>query len=248
MTDKTRLRFIKSGDSALLCRLADIIDPDISRKVNKLHKALSQKNLPFVIESVPSYNGLMIYYNPLGIAGTDLESIVSDIFDELENSNPEYHARKVKLPVCYDEEFAPDIRVVCEHSGLDIAEIVNLHSSAEYLVYMIGFTPGFPYLGGLDERLHTPRRDEPRTHVDAGSVGIAGSQTGIYPLSSPGGWQIIGMTPVKLYNPESSDPFLLRPGDLISFEPVSSAGYWDLLEEIKIGNYRPIITGGDESN
>jgi len=125
----------------------------------------------------------------------------------------------VEIPVIYGNDAGPDLQVVADHAGLTPQQVVELHSSIDYVVYFIGFQPGFPYLGGLDDRLHTPRRAEPRLSVPAGSVGIGGSQTGIYPLATPGGWQLLGRTPVALFNPRQQPPTLLRPGDSVRFVP-----------------------------
>ena len=129
-----------------------------------------------------------------------------------------------EIPVCYGGEYGPDLENIAEHAGLSVEEVIKIHSSRDYLIYMLGFLPGFCYLGGLDERIHTPRLANPRIKISAGSVGIGGSQTGIYPLDSPGGWQLMGMTPVKTYDPEREVPILVEAGDYIRLYSSSSIG------------------------
>jgi len=139
----------------------------------------------------------------------------------------------VEIPVCYGGEFGPDIQFVAEHNSITTDDVVRIHSGAEYQIYMIGFTPGFPFLGGLPKKLHTPRLETPRSFVPKGSVGIANNQTGIYPLASPGGWQLIGKTPLKLFTPERSNPFIYKTGDRIKFKPISAEDYIRLAEEVE---------------
>jgi inhibitor of KinA len=136
----------------------------------------------------------------------------------------------VDIPVCYGGDFGPDLDAVSSHTGLSTEEVVAIHGEPDYLVYMIGFAPGFPYLGGMSERLASPRRESPRAKIPPGSVGIAGSQTGVYPIETPGGWQLIGRTPLRLFRPERDEPSLLRTGDRVRFQAIDRAEYGDLLE------------------
>lgn len=147
--------------------------------------------------------------------------------------------RKVyEIPVCYGGEYGPDIENIAEHAGLSVEEVIKIHSSRDYLIYMLGFLPGFCYLGGLDERIHTPRLANPRIKINAGSVGIGGSQTGIYPLDSPGGWQLMGMTPVKTYDPDREIPILVEAGDYIRFVPIDEDEYKRIRELVERGEYQ----------
>ena len=150
----------------------------------------------------------------------------------------ETRKRIFEIPVCYGGEYGPDIANIAEHAGLSEEEVIRVHSSRDYLIYMLGFLPGFTYLGGLDERLHTPRLANPRIRIPAGSVGIGGSQTGIYPLDSPGGWQLMGMTPVKTYDPSREMPILVEAGDYIRFVPVDEAEYFRIKEAVDRGEYQ----------
>ena len=150
-------------------------------------------------------------------------------------------SRVFEIPVCYGGEYGPDIENIAKHAGLTEEEVIEIHSSKDYLIYMLGFLPGFSYLGGLDERIHTPRLANPRIRIPAGSVGIGGSQTGIYPLDSPGGWQLLGMTPVKTYDPEREDPILFEAGNYIRFVPVSEEEYKQIKEQVENGTYECVI-------
>ncbi|NLG86950.1 MAG: 5-oxoprolinase subunit PxpB, partial [Firmicutes bacterium] len=142
------------------------------------------------------------------------------------------------IPVCYGGKFGPDLDYVCEHTGLSAEEVIQLHTGTDYLIYMLGFTPGFSYLGGMDERLATPRLKTPRTHIPAGSTGIAGKQTGIYPIDSPGGWQLIGRTPLKLYDPFRDPPVLLKAGNYVRFTAITEDEYEEIAAQVAAGTYK----------
>lgn len=170
-----------------------------------------------VIESIPGMNNLTVMLrNPQQTALDAIERL-QRWWEESEAIEPE--SRRVEIPVIYGGEAGPDLAEVAAIHQLTPKQVVELHAAAQYVVYFIGFQPGFPYLGGLDNRLHTPRRAEPRVVVPAGSVGIGGSQTGIYPLASPGGWQLIGRSDIPLFDPQHQPPTLLRPGDRVRFVP-----------------------------
>jgi len=217
-------RFRLSGDRALLVEYGDGIDPVINERVRAM-TALLKKNLPAGVEAVvPAYRSLSILYDPLATTPAGLAEILHAL--EADSRAAEIaKAKVIPIPVCYGGEFGPDIGVVMEHTGLREDEIVAVHASVDYPIYMIGFTPGFCYLGGLDRRLQTPRRKTPRTNLPAGSVGIAESQTGMYPVDSPGGWQIIGQTPLRLFAPARENPFLYEAGDRIRFVPIAEAEF-----------------------
>ena len=220
--DKPRIRL--SGDRAILVEYGDAIDPAVNERVRAM-AALLKRSRPEGVEAViPAYRNLSILYDPL-VTSPDqilprLRALEARLL-EIEVPTP----RIVEIPVLYGGEYGPDIGFVAEHSGLSVEEVIAIHAGTVYPIYMIGFTPGFCYLGGLDSRIHTPRRKTPRTLLPAGSVGIAEAQTGIYPVDSPGGWQIIGRTPLRLFVPERENPFLYDAGDRIRFEPVSDAEF-----------------------
>jgi KipI family sensor histidine kinase inhibitor len=182
-----------------------------------------------VVEYIPTYRSLIIIYNPSLTTPSELKEAVLGLesrLAEIEIPPPQ----TVEVSVSYGGEFGPDIDFVAQSHGLPVEEVIRIHSEPLYQIYMIGFTPGFPFLGGLPEVLHTPRLETPRTLVPAGSVGIANDQTGIYPVDSPGGWRLIGRTPLKLFDPERSNPFLLKAGDLLKFKPISLDEYHHLVE------------------
>ncbi len=212
------------GDSAVLVSFGDVIDDVVYQDVTRLAHQCEQHPFPGYVELVPAYSSLTIVYNPATI---DFDSVRAYILDLWQRSEDVSHnvGEPVVIPVCYGGEFGPDLEYVARYHGLTPSEVVELHTSGVYVVYMIGFTPGFPYLGGLSERLATPRRTEPRVVVPAGSVGIAGQQTGIYSFATPGGWQIIGRTPYRMFNPEARPPTLLHPGQQVRFEAITAEQY-----------------------
>lgn len=224
-----RARFRIAGDRGLLVEYGDAIDPAINRKVRAMAIALGQQTPQGVVEIIPTYRSLLILYDPFLTDPPQLEEALlrlEERLSEIEIPPP----KTVEIPVCYGGEFGPDLEFVAQSHGLSPEEVIRLHSEPVYQVYMIGFTPGFPFLGGLPKILHTPRRETPRTRVPAGSVGIANDQTGIYPIESPGGWQLIGRTPLKIFDPKRSNPFLLKAGDLLKFKPISPDEYRRLAE------------------
>ncbi|AIY43916.1 Allophanate hydrolase 2 subunit 1 [Collimonas arenae] len=170
---------------------------------------------PYVSDVVPGMNNLTILFDPLATDGAQLAEKLQTAWDA--DLISQKAGRKIEIPVIYGGDSGPDLEQVAIHTGLSPAEIVKRHTAAEYIVYFIGFQPGFPYLGGLDPKLATPRRSEPRLVVPAGSVGIGGSQTGIYPAASPGGWQLIGRSELQLFDPGFNPPTLLQPGDRVRF-------------------------------
>lgn len=216
--DDSYPRFQPAGDSALLVTFGEQIDLAINRRVHRLARALAGRPLPGLGEAVPGYAALLIHYDPLLLDYPILETFVRQNLSSGEVLALE--PRRVEVPVTYGGEAGPDLGFVAAHAGLSEAEVIRIHSGRDYPVYMMGFTPGFPYLGGLDPAIAAPRLSTPRTRVPAGSVGIAGEQTGVYPLDSPGGWRIIGRTALKLFDPTREPPFLLAPGDLVRFVPV----------------------------
>ncbi len=205
---------------------------EINRKVLALDQALAQKEISGIEECVPTYRSLLIRYNPLKIS---YEELVFQIRD-LENSIPqtvfkEERVKKKVIPVVYGGKYGPDLKNVAETHGLTEEEVIHIHSAKPYRVYMIGFVAGFPYLGVVDDTIATPRLKTPRIRVPAGSVGIAEKQTGIYPCEAPGGWQIIGRTPLKLFDPFKQPPTLLKPGDTVKFKPITEREFEKLKAE-----------------
>lgn len=224
-------KYLLAGDKAIVVEFGDIIDEDINRKVINLMKNIESSSLiNSIYEMIPTYRSLMIIYNPLKITFNDLINSVKNIEFNLKILDKS-EKNIIKIPVLYGNDFGPDIDTVAKHNGLSIEDVIRLHSEAEYLVYMLGFTPGFTYLGGMNSKLETPRLANPRVKIPEGSVGIAGKQTGVYPIESPGGWQLIGRTPIKLYDPKRENPILLKAGDYVKFTPITKDEFDIFLNE-----------------
>jgi inhibitor of KinA len=213
------------GDNSVIIELGEDISRGIQQKVNKVSSFLDEQSFDWVVEYVPGFTTVAVFYDPLKIKTDTLpyEKVCEELSSYLEKLDVEEGAepRVVEIPVCYGGEFGPDLEEVAERNRLTPEEVIDIHSNGEYIVYMIGFAPGFPYIGGMDERIAAPRRKNPRLKIPAGSVGIAGKQTGVYPIETPGGWQLIGKTPRKLFLPEVDTPSLLQAGDQIKFVPIA---------------------------
>jgi inhibitor of KinA len=217
-------RYLPAGDAALVVEFGDRIDEAINRRVHLLAHVLAQDPVPGLGEALPTYRSLLVHYDPLHLGYDDVARLVRDRLQEMEDvllPQP----RLVEVPTLYGGEFGPDIAFVARHNGISVEEVIRIHSGVDYPVYMLGFTPGFPYLGGVAAAIAAPRLQTPRPRVPAGSVGIAGQQTGIYPIESPGGWRIIGRTPLALFDPYRDPPALLAAGDRVRFLPISEAEY-----------------------
>jgi len=209
-------KFRLMGDRAFLVELGDSISPQTHKKVSALFTALKSRGLKGVKELVPGYRSLMVVYDPLVSLPGSLQSQIVDILNSLDEARLS-RPRIIKIPVAYGDEYGPDLEWVANYLKMTPEEVIRLHTQPTYRVYMIGFMPGYPYLGEVVDALVTPRRKTPRTRVVKGSVGIAQRQTGIYSVASPGGWQIIGRTPVKLFDPQVTPPSLLTTGDRVKF-------------------------------
>lgn len=223
------------GDAALIIDLGNVIDESLNKIIHSLFYQLKNDPLPGIVELVPGYSSLTVYYDVLSIKQmlneetTAFEWITEKIQERL--SRDEEHTGKSEdlfiVPVCYDPEYAPDLEHIAGSNGISVEEIIYLHVSATYRVYMLGFLPGFAYMGQVDEKIACSRKPQP-VNVEAGSVGIAGKQTGIYPLRSPGGWQIIGRTPLKLFDKDNSDPAFFKPGSRVRFQSITKDEYKDI--------------------
>jgi inhibitor of KinA len=219
------------GDSALLIRVAESFDDapiDVLNKVLATKRALEAAQIPGVVEFTPAYTTVALFCDPIRAidAGAPVENVFGWLEQRIRTALSEIQANRiegslVEVPVCYEQEFALDLEHVAQHAGVHWKEVVDLHCSAEYRVHCVGFTPGFPFLGGLSRRIATPRRDVPRKEIPAGSVAIGGKQTGIYPIKSPGGWNVIGRTPLQLFDPQKDPPALLRAGDRVRFRSIT---------------------------
>lgn len=229
------------GDQGLIMAFSEKIEKETFSHINHFFKYLTDTDTDWISDIVPAYTTLTVFYQPyknhkrvmdcLTAAGL-LTELYEDFLKQSHNED-EMEQDTVEIPVCYEgEAFAPDLAIVAEHNGLTPAEVIKKHTEASYLVYMLGFSPGFAYMGGLPDELHTPRKSTPRKKIMKGSVGIAGGQTGVYPQSSPGGWQIIGRTPVQLFDPANSEnPAKFRPGQLVRFKAVSPEAFAEMEED-----------------
>jgi inhibitor of KinA len=236
------IKLMNAGEQGLVIEFGARIDPEINRRVHGVASQINAAIIPGVIEVVPTYRSLLVYFDPLVITRRELAEHIGRLYAEAGPAGlAAASERVVEIPVAYGGEHGPDLEFVASHTGLSPQEVIAIHTSVPYLVYMLGFTPGFPYLGGMSERIAAPRLEQPRTAIPGGSVGIAGSQTGIYPVTSPGGWRIIGHTPVKLFDPAAAAPFLFAAGDYLQFKAVSDAEYNSIAAQAAAGEYKPVI-------
>lgn len=236
-------RILPTGDRALTVEFGNEINEQINAHLLGFIKKLKNMHIRGIEEFIPSFRSVLIHYNPGVLSYAEISKCINEVLDH-PITDIGHKKRIVEIPVCYENGLGPDIEFVAKHAGLSIEEVIKIHSGKPYLIYMLGFQPGFPYLGGLDERIHTPRLDTPRLKLEAGSVGIGGKQTGLYPMESPGGWQIIGLTPVRCYNPDSDTPIPYRAGDYINFIPISYEEYLRLREIDEKGEYKFTVREG----
>jgi len=215
------IKYMPFGDTALVVELGNAISLEANSKVLALNEAVLKAKIEGIEEIVTTYRSLLIRYNPLKTTYEQLAFHIKDIAQVLEKKSLEIEGKKIIVPVAYGGEYGPDLSYVAKHHGLSEGQVVKLHSGREYRVYMIGFVAGFPYLGEVPDEIATPRLETPRLKVPAGSVGIAEKQTGIYPCEAPGGWRVIGRTPVKIFDPQQEPPALIKPGDRVKFKPIS---------------------------
>jgi len=221
------MRIIPASDSSLLVVFGDLIAPALHERVMALFHTFQRRNDPRIRNLHPGYASLLIDFDPLRLTHEELAATVQELAESDEPAAAS-EANVVSIPVCYDAEFGPDLPDVAEHAGVPGEEVVRLHTSPTYLVYLLGFSPGFVYLGGLPEVLHTPRLATPRPRIAGGSVGIAGRQTGIYPVDSPGGWRLIGRTPLRMFDPAATPPTRLQPGDRMKFVAIDRQTFAEL--------------------
>lgn len=233
----SEVKIVPHGDASMLVEWGAVIDPKINQKITGLVSLFKDQKIEGVIDFIPAFSSLLINYDPRIIAFRRLKKITEDLLT-IEISNNQLKKRIFEIPVCYGGEYGPDIEFIAKNAQLTKEELIQIHSGTDYLIYMLGFLPGFSYLGGLDDRIHTPRLNNPRKAIPAGSVGIGGSQTGIYPLESPGGWQLLGRTPIKTYDPEREEPILFEAGDYIRFVPVDQATYQEIEAAVEAGDYQ----------
>jgi KipI family sensor histidine kinase inhibitor len=235
---------LAGGDTAAIVEFGDSIDPAINRRVRELLLAIEREGVAGVTELVPTYRSLLVSYDPLQVEFDALRARLLDL-DARRAASPVPAPRVIQIPTTYGGEFGPDLEFVARHNGLSTDEVVEIHTATDYLVYMMGFSPGFTYLGGMSERIATPRLTTPRTAIPAGSVGIAQTQTGIYPVRSPGGWQVIGRTPVSLFDPARQPPVLVEAGDYIRFVPIDVDQYAAIDARVREGTW--VLQAGESA-
>ena len=232
------VRFLFSGDSALVIEFGNEISVNINKKIRKMMDDIKKENIDGIVELVPTYCSLLINYDVLKIDyNTLVEKLKTFLNNDLETAEGE-EVTLVEIPTLYNDEVGPDLSYVAEHNKLSKEEVIKIHTGTDYLVYMLGFMPGFTYLGGMSEKIATPRLESPRLQIYPGSVGIAGKQTGMYPSMSPGGWRIIGRTPLKLYNPNSDTPVYISSGDYVRYVSISEEEYNDILKKVENNEYK----------
>lgn len=213
------------GDCAISIDFGQVIDPKINRHIRQTIERIQELKLDGITELVPTYCALLIQYDAMLYSYSDICNLMEPLLEPSVTNDANDRVTVIEIPTVYGGEFGPDLGFVASHNNLSEDEVVSIHSGTDYLVYMLGFIPGFTYLGGMDPRIATPRLSSPRTLIPAGSVGIAGEQTGTYPSDSPGGWQIIGRTPVTMYDMSKKQAALLSAGDYVRYVPIAEVEY-----------------------
>ena len=234
-------RFLPGGDKAIVVEFGDVVDPEVNRRVRHLMLAIQKTRIPGVIEMVPTYRSLLVYFEPLQIRAQKLQETLYSLARQLvESELPK--PKLVEIPTVYGGEHGPDLQFIASCNNLSMSEVVQIHTATPYLIYMIGFMAGFPYLGGMSPRIATTRLETPRMKIPAGSVGIAGSQTGIYPAESPGGWRLIGRTPLQLFGPSQESPALFQAGDHLIFDSITPEEFSNIKEAVENHTYSLKVT------
>lgn len=238
------------GDRAISIDFGQVIDPTINRHIRQTIERIKELQLEGIIELVPTYCALLVEYDAMLYSYSEICNIIEPTLEEGMANTTNELVTVVEVPTVYGGEFGPDLSFVASHNHLSEDEVISIHSGTDYLVYMLGFIPGFTYLGGMDSRIATPRLSSPRTLIPAGSVGIAGEQTGTYPSDSPGGWQIIGRTPVTMYDMSKAQAALLKAGDYVRYVPIDESefhrvkalgtDYVPVIREVEVGDLRGV--------
>ena len=228
------------GDQAILINFGESIATAINAKVTSFAKEVTSREKTWVIDLIPTFTSVLINYDPLAVSYDAMVNFCRDCVVHMKAGST-MKRNIFEIPVIYGGTYGEDLPFVAEHAGLSIEEVIATHTGNDYLIYMLGFLPGFAYLGGLDERIVTPRLKRPRVKIPAGAVGIGGSQTGIYPTVSPGGWQLIGITPVEVYNPVRTPAILYEAGDMVRFRSIDLAEFTKIKQAVADGTYQVTI-------
>jgi KipI family sensor histidine kinase inhibitor len=234
------VRFLPAGDLAVSVELGDEISREVNARVLALEYLIQQKGPAGVLETVPTFRSLLVYYDPFVVGYEELVAALTALIPEA-RADVLPPARTVEIPCCYESDLGFELDAAAAKLGLTPEEVVRLHAGADYYVYFVGFTPGLPYMTGMPDRLTIPRLETPRTRTPAGSVGIGGVQCCIYSVESPGGFWVLGKTPLRLYDPGASDPILLRAGDHVRFRPIDRSQFDAISAAVTAGTYRPRI-------
>jgi inhibitor of KinA len=224
------MKILAASDSSLLVEFGNTVSQQMHGRVLALFRVLLAEGDPRIRNLHPAYASLLIDFDPLQLSHEQLTAHMQKLLDA-ESDIKGTPSFGVEIPVCYDADFGPDLGDVAAHNNISVEEVVHLHTSAAYLVYFLGFSPGFAYMGGLPQALRTPRLATPRIRVTAGSVGIAGEQTGVYPIDSPGGWRLIGRTPLRMFDASANPPTRLQPGDVVRFTAISLPDFERMAEK-----------------
>lgn len=225
-------QILPAGDKAVNVTFDRVVNVAINHQIALLQQRLSQLSVNGITGFLPAFRTLTVFYEPAQISVKQLKATINAAMLD-GHQNTAATVKRVHIPVCYDADFGPDLSNVAKQAHLTPKAVIKRHSQPDYLIYMLGFLPGFAYLGGLDSQIATPRLSTPRLKIAPGSVGIAGEQTGMYPIESPGGWQIIGRTPLRLFRPESTQPFYYSAGDYIHFDVISRAEYEEIAANLE---------------
>lgn len=237
----SEVRYLVSGDCAVCVEFGNEISPVINKKIRAFKIAVEKSGIEGIVETVPTYRSLLVHYKPEVIGFKELTEQFEALMGSLSNIQIP-PPTVIEIPVLYGGEMGPDIENVAAHNGKTVEEVIQIHTSEDYLIYMLGFIAGFPYLGGMSKEIATPRLKSPRVKIDGGSVGIAGEQTGVYPVDSPGGWQLIGRTPLKLYDADREKPVLLEAGQYIRFRSIDAAEYAEIEKQVADGTYEYVLS------
>ena len=242
MNANSDVRILPAGDGALVVELGDGIDPALNDRVHRLDGRIAEAAIPGVVETVPTYRSILITFDPLA---TDADALAARVLDLAAGMTDEAAAggRRWVVPVCFGGAHGEDLEEVARRTGLTAEQVVALHCTADFRVYMLGFSPGFAYLGGLPEALHLPRRENPRLKTPAGSLMQGGAQAAVSPLAMPSGWHLLGRTPLKMFDVRRPQPFLLAPGDRVRFTAIDAAEYDRLSAEAERSDLLPQLDG-----